>query len=104
MKSFLEKNTLKNSELQLIYNNLTDDKCESLLGTKNERQPQELSLKGTISEDQTPIGNTAGQNQELFFIEGLQDFSFVSPPQDELELKTQFDRFIEQMRVNEIQL
>jgi len=36
MKSFMEKNTLKNSELQLIYNNLSDEKCESLLGTNKQ--------------------------------------------------------------------
>lgn len=64
MKSFMDKNTLKNSELQLIYNNLSDDKCESLLGTnqadiqdqisrpvsKNDKQPQEVSMKETVTD------------------------------------------------------
>lgn len=36
MKSFMERNnTLKNSELQALYNNLDDDKCESLLNSFN---------------------------------------------------------------------
>lgn len=97
MKSFIEKNTLKNSELQMIYNNLSDDKCESLLGTT--KQPQEVSIKETITEDPRTMNE---RDRELFPIEGLHDFSFINPPSDELELKTQFDRFIEQMRVNEI--
>jgi len=42
-----------------------------------------------------------GKDQEIFTIEGLEDFSFMNPPQDEMELKHQFDRFIEQMRQND---
>lgn len=37
-------------------------------------------------------------------IEGLENFSFIDMPQEELELREHFNRFIEQMRQNEIQL
>ena len=35
-------------------------------------------------------------------IEGLENFSFIDMPQEELELREHFNRFIEQMRQNEI--
>jgi hypothetical protein len=68
----------------MIYNNLTDDKCESLLGTKNEKQPQDLSNKQSVADDQNlNEGTTTGKDQDYLHIEGLENFSFISPPQDE---------------------
>jgi hypothetical protein len=42
-----------------------------------------------------------GQHQEIH-IEGLENFSFINQPQEELELKDQFEKFIEQMQKNEV--
>lgn len=42
---------------------------------------------------------TKGQTPE---IEGLENFSFGNLPEEEIELRHQFDYFIEQIRLNEV--
>lgn len=65
----------------MIYNNLSDDKCESLLGMKNDKQPQEMSIKDSCADDLTLKDDTkTGKDNELFHIDGLEDFSFINPP------------------------
>jgi hypothetical protein len=54
LKTILEKNTLKNSQLQSLYNNLSDTKNVSLLGPNalnqdgGERQPQDIFSQDSI--------------------------------------------------------
>ena len=90
LKTFLEKNTLKNSELQMLYNNLSDDKNVSLLIAQGqldneERQPQDLlsSLhKSSFLEEQALLNSPEYKNSE-HYIEGLEHFEFENQPAEE---------------------
>ena len=105
LKNIIDKNTLKNSELQELYNNLSDDKQSLLLpdGTDNQTPQHKLQNKESFVEleDPDPATKTVASNIE---IEGLENFSYTDLPDEELELKGQFDNFIEQMRLNELKL
>ena len=55
------------------------------------------------NKDQTS-NSVDGCTTEQLQIEGLDNFSFTNLPQEELELKDQFENFIETMRLNEVKL
>ena len=92
---------------------MSDTKNVSLLGPNalnqdgGERQPQDILGQDSILNSIASLRGMAsatGLDQESIQIEGLENFSFVNQPQEELELKDQFAEFIEQMRQNEIAL
>lgn len=77
-------NTMKNSELQAMYNNLEDEKVESLLNSNifPERQPQEIQ-----SQESAQDPNAEETKQSTPTIEGLENFSFENLPEEEIDLK-----------------
>jgi len=75
----------------------------------NSRQNSQLALIDLLLNDKSPMDTVHKYNEENKDASPQPDnlfdnFSFVNPPQDELELKEQFDNFIEQMRLNELKL
>ena len=91
---------------------MSDTKNVSLLGPNaqndgGERQPQDILSQDSILNSIASLRGMApatGADQESIQIEGLENFSFVNQPREELELKDQFAEFIEQMRQNELAL
>ena len=43
-------------------------------------------------------------NEGNIVIEGLENFSFTDTPQEEIQLRVHFNKFIEQMQINELNL
>lgn len=58
----------------------------------------------TQSNKDLTSNSVEGYQEPTMIIEGLEKFSFINPPQEELELKDQFEKFIEAMRQNEINI
>ena len=50
------------------------------------------------------MDNNISKNEEMVSIEGLENFSYIDTPEEEQELRTHFNKFIEQMQINELQL
>ena len=95
LKTISEKGTMKNSELLDLYNNLSDTKNISLLNDESDNlQPQDLIKQ------QSPRQGDPDYPK----IDGLENFSFINLPDEELELKDQFSNFINQMRMNDMKL
>jgi len=46
---------------------------------------------------QKDFTNSVDGELQPIHIDGLENFSFINQPQEELELKDQFEKFIEQM-------
>ena len=136
-----DKNTMKNSQLQQLYNNLNDTRNFSLLGdnkdeetnNKDEQERRQQSKSSSAANDSgarvqpqdftspiessihTPIPkenaqNTPGgtcngdhtkdddgydPNEGNIVIEGLENFSFIDMPEEEIELRVHFNKFIE---------
>lgn len=120
-----DKNTLKNSQLQQLYNNLNDTRgnISFLLDDKKDEQkspsveprdsekgsgsgariqPQDIDQGGTTEtpDSKPPIDPNEGN----IVIEGLENFSFTDTPEEEIQLRVHFNKFIEQMQINEINL
>lgn len=109
-----DKNTLKNSQLQQLYNNLNDTRNISFLLEEGKYaedckddgaiQPQDIANQdGNIKQflDQkydtgdTPDSKTADPNEGNIVIEGLENFSFTDTPEEEIDLRVHFNKFIE---------
>ena len=90
-----DKNTLMNSYIQHLYNNLNDTKNISIL--EKGETPEAASAR-------QPQDQEGDKGEGNIVIEGLENFSFNDMPSEEVELRDHFTKFIEQMRQNEIQL
>jgi hypothetical protein len=75
-------------------------------------QPQDIYNQESTQRSPKPETRSPGEgpgeadpaDDGNIVIEGLENFSFTDMPQEELELRQHFNKFIEQMRVNEIRL
>lgn len=100
-----DKNTLKNSQLQLLYNNLNDTRNISFLLDENKNDKPDTKDDGSRVQPQdianqdggldTPDNKTVDPNEGNIVIEGLENFEFTDTPEEEIQLRVHFNKFIE---------